>query len=176
MGRVADEDPELTEGKPPSLVGPERRGPVAGRQGRAVYLGPFPAQQGQVIQRAAAARIAEVDQPGHGHRFVLARGDEDMVREQFAVAQHRRAVAARRHRFGEQALRPADLRLCQQPRPGQRAQVVEPVRQVGRLQGGIVGELEAPVGVAAVEPADRHRVQPGDDLSAGAGRGPALTG
>jgi hypothetical protein len=37
-------------------------------------------------------------------------------------------------------------------------------------------ELEAPVGVAQLEPADLHKVQPGDDLPAGAGRGPALTG
>jgi len=54
------------------------------------------------------------------------------------------------------------------------AGVIEPVRQVGRLQGGNVGEVEAPVGVAKIEPADLHRVQPGDDLPAGAGRGPAL--
>ena len=176
MGRIADKHPELAEGKPPSLVGPERRGPVAGRQGSAVYLGPFPAQRLQIIQRAAAARIAEVDQPGHAHGFILARGDEDMSGEQFAMAQHRRTVAARRHRLGKQALHPVYFRVCQQPRPGQQAQVIEPVRQVSRLQGGIVGELEAPVGVAAVEPADRHRVQPGGDLPAGAGRGPELTG
>ena len=98
------------------------------------------------------ASIAEVDQPGHGHRCVLAHGDKDMAGKQFAVAQHRRAIPARRHRFGKQALRPADLR-GRQPRPGQQAQVTEPVRQVGRLQGGNIGELEAPVGVAAVEPA-----------------------
>jgi hypothetical protein len=98
-----------------------------------------------------------------------------MAGKQFAVTQHRRSVPARRHRFGKQALRPADLR-GRQSRSGQQAQVIEPVRQVGRLQGGNVGELEAPVGVAAVEPAGLHRVQPGDDLPAGAGRGPALTG
>jgi len=56
-----------------------------------------------------------------------------VIGSQVAVAQDRRAVAAGRHRFGQQILSPADLRR-RQPGLGQDAQVINAVGQIGRLQ------------------------------------------
>jgi hypothetical protein len=91
------------------------------------------------------------------------------------VADDRRAVAAGRHRTGEQAGGAVGL-LAAEPGGGEQSQVGAALGQVAGPRVGERGEVEAAVGVPPVEPAGPHRMQPGDDLAAGPHALPSLYG